>query len=207
MPAQFLSLLEHFSIGPRVGWDVLNQSLQSATRFRQTFPDFQVWVNFFPRQVLDQNCVALIRRAIERNGSQPEALVVEIPELIVARNDEVAKVARELTALGVTIAIDDFGTGGSSLSRLREVPAQLLKIDRSFVSRVDVDEKARTVSRAVARLARDLGIDVLAEGVENPEQIEIMLEAGCGLAQGYALGHPVPLETFEATFLAQENAS
>ena len=118
-----------------------------------------------------------------------------------------ATLASQLRELGVKTAIDDFGTGGSSLGRVRDVPVDILKIDRSFVNRSEVDHKAKAVASTVVRLARDLGLTVVAEGVENAAQLEVMSETGCELMQGYLLGHPLPAELFERTFMRLDAAS
>jgi diguanylate cyclase (GGDEF)-like protein len=197
-PADFIDLLERLSIGVRVGWNVMERSLQLANHWRLTVPDFRVWVNLFARQALDPKCVQRIRETILSTQSVPQALAVEINErIVVSEERDISALVSELRALGVMTAIDDFGTGGSSLGRVRDVPAQVLKIDRSFVTRCEVDAKARAVANAVVRLGTELGMDVVAEGVENSLQIEAMIEIGCEFAQGYALGHPVPADLFE----------
>ncbi|HVA33733.1 MAG TPA: bifunctional diguanylate cyclase/phosphodiesterase, partial [Candidatus Baltobacteraceae bacterium] len=197
-PDQFIELLGRLSIGDRVGWNVMEHSLRLAGAWRRQIPDFRVWVNLFVRQALDPACVRRVRELLAATGVPPQALVVEISETIVVSEErDVSALALDLRTIGVTTAIDDFGTGGSSLGRVRDVPAQVLKIDRSFVTRSEVDAKARAVAAAVVRLAADLGMAVVAEGVENVMQVEAMLQVGCEFAQGYALGHPVPAELFE----------
>jgi diguanylate cyclase (GGDEF)-like protein len=197
-PIDFIDMLERLSIGVRVGWDVMEKSLLLANRWRTTVPDFRVWVNLFARQALDPKCVARIQETIELAQSVPQALAVEINErIVVSEERDIISLVSGLRELGVMTAIDDFGTGGSSLGRVRDVPAQVLKIDRSFVTRCEVDAKARAVAAAVVRLGTELGMDVVAEGVENSLQIEAMIDIGCEYAQGYALGHPVPADLFE----------
>jgi diguanylate cyclase (GGDEF)-like protein len=197
-PADFIDLLERLSIGVRVGWNVMEQSLRLANAWRNAVPDFKVWVNLFARQALDPKCVQRIREVMAATQSTPSSLAVEINErIVVSEERDIIALVSELRALGVTTAIDDFGTGGSSLGRVRDVPAQVLKIDRSFVTRCEVDAKAKAVAAAVVRLGTELGMDVVAEGVENALQVEAMIEIGCEYAQGYALGHPVPADLFE----------
>jgi EAL domain-containing protein (putative c-di-GMP-specific phosphodiesterase class I) len=133
------------------------------------------------------------------NSSAPsQILVVEITERSVAADEfAFSHLGTELRALGVSVAIDDFGSGTSSLARLRELPANILKIDKSFVNRSDVDHKAMTVATTVVRLAAELDLTVVAEGIENRAQANAMLAIGCDYGQGYALGHPVPAADFE----------
>jgi EAL domain-containing protein (putative c-di-GMP-specific phosphodiesterase class I) len=197
-PASFLQLLERLSICKSVGWHVLDQGLRNAVRWREVVEDFTIWVNLFPLQALDPECSERIRTAIEATRSLPQSLVVEITERVVVNAEqEVVELARKLRSFGASMAIDDFGTGGSSLARIREVPAQILKIDKSFVNRSEVDSKAMAVASAVARLASELGMSVVAEGAESWLQVKSMAEIGCDYCQGYALGHPAPVELFE----------
>lgn len=197
-PDQFIDLLGRLSIGDHVGWRVMEESLRAGNTWRRQVPGFRVWVNLFARQALDPNCVRRIRELLATTQASPDSLVVEITErVVVSEEQDISSLAQELRAVGVTTAIDDFGTGGSSLGRVRDVPVQVLKIDRSFVTRCEIDAKAKAVAAAVVRLASELGMAVVAEGVENALQIDAMIEIGCEYAQGYALGHPVPADLFE----------
>ncbi len=202
-PDGFIDMLERLAISERVGWDVVDRSLAQAAIWRATIPDFKVWVNLFGRQAVDRDCSRRIGEAIVRAGLPSDVLVVEISERLVASDErEVAALVQSLRRLGVMTAIDDFGTGGSSFGRVSDVPAEILKIDRTFVNRSEVDAKAKAVATTIVRLASELGMTVLAEGVENAMQVEAMLDIGCYLAQGYALGHPLPADLFTRTVLA-----
>ena len=130
-------------------------------------------------------------RVVKQVGDEP----VEQPLIAQdRRGDErdIAALVARLREVGVQCAIDDFGTGGSSLGRVRDVPANMLKIDRSFVNKSEVDAKAKAVAATVVRLANELGMTVVAEGVENTMQLDVMMETGAHFVQGYALGHPLP---------------
>jgi diguanylate cyclase (GGDEF)-like protein len=202
VPASFISLLERLAIGDHVGWWVLDRALAYARVWRGVIPEFRVWVNLFARQVVARDAAGKILAALERAGLPGDALVIEISEQIVASDErDVAALVAELKRHGVAAAIDDFGTGGSSLGRVRHVPADVLKIDRSFVAMSEVDAKARAVAATVVRLAVELGMTVVAEGVENPMQLQVMNETGCTYVQGYALGHPLPADLFARTFV------
>ncbi len=207
-PSGFIELLERLSIGEHVGWSVMEQSLLQAGEWRREIPNFTVWVNLFARQILHRQCRDRVRDLLERTAVPGDALIVEINESVVASDDgDVAALVSSLREIGVHCAIDDFGTGGSSLGRVRDVPASVLKIDRSFVTKSEVDSKARAVAITVMRLASELGMTVVAEGVENMMQLEVMRETGCEYVQGYALGHPLPAELFARTFLTMDRAS
>lgn len=207
-PASFIELLERLAIGEHVGWKVMEQSLLQAREWRREIPDFRIWVNLFARQVLERNSAQRVKSILERCDVGADALVVEINESVVASDErDVAALVGSLRTLGVLTAIDDFGTGGSSLGRVREVPADVLKIDRSFVNKSEVDHKAKAVAATVVRLARELGMTVVAEGVENAMQLEVMQEMGCEYVQGYLLGHPMPADLFERTVMHVDQAS
>ncbi|MDE2481420.1 MAG: EAL domain-containing protein [bacterium] len=204
-PAEFIDLLERLSIAEQVGWQTMEQSLRRAGAWRAFVPEFRVWVNLFARQVLSRDCAPRVAALLERTAVSADALVIEINERVVASDErDVASLAADLRAIGVQSAIDDFGTGGSSLGRVRDVPAHVLKIDRSFVNRSEVDTKARAVAATVVRLGAELGMAVVAEGVENLMQLKVMQETGCDYVQGYALGHPLPAALFASTFFALE---
>lgn len=206
-PASFIDFLERLTIGDHVGWEVMETSLLQAGEWRNIIPDFRVWVNLFARQALARDCDRRIFELLERTRVPAEALVVEINESVVASDErDVAMLVSRLREGGVVSAIDDFGTGGSSLGRVRDVPAGVLKIDRSFVNKSEVDAKAKAVAATVVRLANELGMTVLAEGVENMMQLDVMMETGCHLVQGYALGHPLPADLFARTFLEMDRA-
>jgi diguanylate cyclase (GGDEF)-like protein len=206
-PSEFIHLLERLSICTSVGWDLLEDSLALAMSWRSIVPDFSVWVNLFPRQMSEPHFVDRIRDTIRSTGGVADALVVEITERIVASNElNVSSIVGSLRSSGVRTAIDDFGIGESSLGRVREVPAEFVKIDRGFVSRSEVDAKAMSVAKTIARLAVELDMRVLAEGIENELQSQAMEAIGCEFGQGYALGFPTPATTFERT-LTQSLAS
>ncbi len=207
-PDSFIEMLERLAISERVGWSVVDRSLAQAAIWRATVPDFKVWVNLFGRQAVDRECSRRIGEAILRAGLPSDVLVVEISERLVASDErEVAALVQSLRRIGVMTAIDDFGTGGSTFGRVSDVPAEILKIDRTFVNRSEVDAKAKAVATTIVRLASELGMTVLAEGVENAMQVEAMLDIGCHLAQGYALGHPLPADLFTRTVLDVSIAS
>lgn len=194
-PAAFLHLLERLAVGERVGWAILEASVAQTRIWRQRDPAFTMWVNVFGRQLHDPRFTERLLGILQAQGVPPSALVVEINETVVATDSaEIGAIAAELRAAGMRVAIDDFGTGGSSLGRLRDIPADVLKIDRSFVARSEIDPRARAVVGAIVTLAGEVDLEVVAEGVENALQLGVLESVGCGMVQGYALAHPMPAE-------------
>jgi EAL domain-containing protein (putative c-di-GMP-specific phosphodiesterase class I) len=164
--------------------------------------DITVCVNLSASQLRDTSMVADLRGILETNGCEPAWLQLEITETSMVRDVESASaVLARLRALGVRIAIDDFGTGYSSLSHLRHLPVDVLKIDKGFVADIDARRGENTggaaIVAAVIGLARGLGLDVVAEGVEKQTQLEFLSQRGCHAAQGYLICPPLPAADLE----------
>ena len=146
-----------------------------------------------PRQLFDTDIVGDVVAALTATGFPAELLTLELTEGMLVRDvDAVVAQLESLRALGVRIAIDDFGTGFSSLSYLRKLPADVLKIDRSFVTDLPGGRSASTLIASIVELARTLGLDVVAEGVETDDQRLALRDLDCGQAQGYLFARPQP---------------
>jgi EAL domain-containing protein (putative c-di-GMP-specific phosphodiesterase class I) len=157
-----------------------------------------VAVNMSARQLMSPVLVEMVRMALKATGLPANRLCIELTESAVLSSIEVAtEVLGQLRKLGVLIALDDFGTGFSSLSYLRQLPVDIVKIDRSFVEQIDSDPVARAIVGAVLSLAQSLGMTVVAEGVESETQREQLRQLGCDVVQGFSLGRP----TDEAEFI------
>ena len=148
-------------------------------------------VNLSPRQFLDPDLANGIRQVLRSTGLEPCALELEITESsVMDRSEASLGVLQQLRALGVRVVLDDFGTGYSSLAYLRQLPLDTIKIDRSFVTDLDVQDPNVGIVRAVVSLAHGLGITVVAEGIETDEQARRLRELGCDMGQGFAWAHP-----------------
>jgi len=149
-------------------------------------------VNVSVRQVQDQNLATDVLGILAATGLPPDRLVLELTESTVRHADDVVEdVLSGPGAAGVRLALDDFGTGYSSLGSLHRLPLQLLKVDHSFVSALD-HHRGEQVVRAILGLALNLGLDVVAEGIERPDQAAALAELGCRYGQGYLFGRPGP---------------
>jgi diguanylate cyclase (GGDEF)-like protein len=150
-------------------------------------------INVSVRQLIRPQFTEVLLRALDEAGIEPGQLCVEVTETSLAENIEVVVTAlRELRKTGIRVAIDDFGTGHASLTYLAKFPVDVVKVDRSFVHGLGNDPASGVIVRSVAAMAHALGMTVIAEGVENLHQLEIVLEAGCDAAQGYLFSRPVP---------------
>ncbi len=149
----------------------------------------QLWSARFPQKLLHQ---------VQTMQLDPHQIVVEITESTAMTDpDRTGDILRTLHDEGFMIAIDDFGTGYSSLARLKDLPVDILKIDRSFVSDVHVDRDAGTMVQAMVQLAKNMGMTPLAEGVETVEELAFLRALNCPLGQGYLFSRPVPPEAIE----------
>ena len=201
-PGAFLDLLESLALADRVGEWVVYEACRQVREWTDRGLDLSMWVNVFPRQALDPNFTTAVTRALVENRVKPELLVLEIVERVFGEDEkQVGESIHSLRSLGVQIAIDDFGTGHSSLARLRESPAHIMKIDGSFVKRSEVDPRARGVVHAVLQIAQEMRLTPLAEGIENEAQLKLVTDQGCRLVQGYHLARPMPPEQVERLLL------
>ncbi len=204
LPAGFIPLAEETGLGHAVGHWVLDRASRQAREWRDRgLGNLVVCVNLSASQLRDTSMVADLKKVLARNGCEPGWLQFEITETSMVRDVEGASlVLAKLRALGVRIAIDDFGTGFSSLSHLRHLPVDILKVDKAFVA--DIESAKRNESgggaaivSAVIGLARGLGLDVVAEGVEKQAQLDFLEREGCGACQGYLICPPLPADEFE----------
>jgi EAL domain-containing protein (putative c-di-GMP-specific phosphodiesterase class I) len=155
--------------------------------------DFSVGVNISPRQFASSDLPGMVRRVVHDIGLDPHYLELEVTESAAMQDAERAvDTLNALRALGIRLAIDDFGTGYSSLSYLKRFPVQRLKLDQSFVRNMPNDPADASIVRAVIVLARNLGLDVIAEGVETEPQRALLRRYGCREIQGYLVARPAP---------------
>ena len=200
-PEEFIPVAERSGLIDPLTWWAIDEALGRLKVWRQVAPDLGMAVNLSPRCLSSPELTSQVRSSLARWDLEPSALRLELTESSVAEESG-GEVLGELSALGVHLSIDDFGTGYSSLARLREMPFDEVKIDRSFVMHMceDVDDEA--VVRSVIRMARGLDKVATAEGVEDRRTLERLAALGCHAAQGYFLSKPVPAEQCEALLLA-----
>jgi EAL domain-containing protein (putative c-di-GMP-specific phosphodiesterase class I) len=166
-----------------------------------------VAVNVSPRTLLDRELVQTVAAALDETGLSPAQLKLEITETAIMVDPAAAlQVLEQLAATGVALSIDDFGTGYSSLSYLRRLPVEEVKIDRSFVQTMMSQDGDHVIVRSTIDLASNLGLTVVAEGVEDGEALEELARLGCHQAQGYFISRPVPAAELSG-WLAEEPAT
>jgi EAL domain-containing protein (putative c-di-GMP-specific phosphodiesterase class I) len=169
-------------------------------------PALRLAVNLSAAQFADPRLSRNIGDALDAHGVAWDRLEVEMTETAVMGNrDKAARVFHDLRALGVTVAIDDFGTGYSTMSQIKDLPFDTMKIDREFVHGVDTSRESQAICRALIELAKGLDIAVLAEGVEVEADLKRMQMLGCELFQGYYFSRPMPADKF-ATWVHDKGA-
>jgi diguanylate cyclase (GGDEF)-like protein len=193
-PVEFIPLAEETGAIIGIGRWVLHEALrQGAAWSAKTGASLRMAVNLSPRQFQDRDVVPDVIAALQATGFPATQLTLEVTEGVLVRDvDAVVAQLEALRALGIRIAIDDFGTGFSGLSYLRHMPADIIKIDRSFVSDLPSGRSATTLITSIVELARTLGLDVVAEGVETEEQRVALADLRCAQAQGYLFARPLP---------------
>ena len=210
-PADFLPLAERTGLmGPLSDW-VIGEACAQAQQWRDRKVDLYVSINL-PPSFWQPTAMRHVLSTIESFGLNPDRLMIEITEsaMMVETRANMDSVIDELHERGLRLAIDDFGSGHSSLSRLNQMRVSTLKIDRSFVQDLPDDPNSAVLVSSIIQLARNLGLDPLAEGIETEEQRAFFLEHGCELGQGFHFSRPVKpaeLETLYRASRAAESAA
>ncbi len=199
-PGEFIGVLEDSGLIGRAGQWVLRAACEQYRRgFGAAARPGRIAVNVSPRQFWFAGFPQMVRAVLAETGVPPQALELEITENVFVQDVERAiEIADELRALGVRFALDDFGTGHSSMSYLRRLPVDTIKIDRSFLFDVETDRQAAAILEAIIALGRTVGKTVVAEGVETAGQLQFLRERGCEIGQGFYFSRPVPPAEFGA---------
>jgi EAL domain-containing protein (putative c-di-GMP-specific phosphodiesterase class I) len=194
-PAEFVPLAERTgTIAHLTRW-VLTTALRQCAEWRLTHPDLTVAVNLAAANVLDVGLPAMVQELLDEHGLPGDALECEVSETTVMSDPHrVTEVLSALRALGVRLSLDDFGTGQASLAYLKQLPLHEVKIDRTFITGMSDDDGDAVIVRSTIDLARNLGLDVVAEGVESASVLEALVDLRCNSAQGFYLSPPLPTE-------------
>ena len=194
-PLEFVPVAEEVGLIRPIGLRVLQDAAERSAAWHALDPS-RAWttsVNLSPQQLLDVDLVHRVGDVLARTGLAPHLLTLELTETAMMLDlDGAARRLQALRDIGVGIAIDDFGTGSSSLSYLHQLPVDVVKLDRAFISRLEDDTTSLAMVRAVLDIASALGLTTIAEGIETPGQLRILGELGCDKAQGFLLSRPVP---------------
>ncbi|AXQ31401.1 EAL domain-containing protein [Solimonas sp. K1W22B-7] len=199
LAGQFIRVAEESGLIEEIGDWVLNEACRQnrAWQLRGLKP-LPVSVNLSGFQLYRRDIVAKVERALRASGMDPEWLELEVTESVLMQDVErVVRILREIRGMGVKLALDDFGTGYSSLAYLQRFPLSRLKVDQTFVRDISVDDSDAAICKAIIALARTLGLQVVAEGVETQQQLGFLREHRCDVVQGNLLGAAMPPESME----------
>ena len=203
MPNEFIHIAEEMGIISKIDeWGLLQACKQNKIWQDKGYPPITISVNMSQAQLYQTDVVASVKNALEESKISPEYIEVELTETMAMVDiDRTISVLNSLKELGVSISMDDFGTGYSSLSSLKILPIDLLKIDRSLVYDIETNMTARHITKAICELGKAMNLTLLAEGVENTAQRDILEELGCDIIQGFLYSRPQPAAVVERNFL------
>jgi diguanylate cyclase (GGDEF)-like protein/PAS domain S-box-containing protein len=205
-PTRFIPIAEETGAIVAIGDWVIEQACTTLARWAliPAIAHLELSVNVSPRQFIEADFVDKLKDTLQRSTAQPRRLVLEITEgIVMDRADEVAERMQELCKLGINLSIDDFGTGYSSLSYLQRLPLRQLKIDRSFIRDIEVNQNSEAIVRAIIALGTSMGLMIVAEGVETEQQQRLLISLGSDMLQGYHVGEPIALADFEKIILGK----
>ncbi|MET0857826.1 MAG: EAL domain-containing protein [Telluria sp.] len=206
-PVRFIPIAERTGLIIQIGAWALQEACRQVQRWNQDGIHVKVAVNLSPRQFYQKDLLPMIRASVERNAIGAGSLELEITEsALMSREQEVDALMRDIRALGIELSIDDFGTGYSSLAYLKRFPVQRLKIDRAFIRDLGKDDDSAAIVRTILNLAHGLKLQVVAEGVETGQQLDILRAMACDEYQGFLFSRPVDAAAVAALF-AQNRAA
>ena len=201
-PLEFIPVAEETGLIVPIGSWVLREACSQMRAWQLLFPSepaLTIAVNFSAKQFIQPNLVEQVKQVLVETQLDPGSLKIEFTESVAMQDAErTTRILGELKTLGLDTSIDDFGTGYSSLSYLIRLPLDILKLDRSFVSRMDKNKESRQIVHTILSLADNLGMDVVAEGIETVEQADELKSLGCQYAQGYFFSKPINKGSVEA---------
>lgn len=202
-PSEFIPLAERSDLILELDRYVLQKACSDAVELLSIQPDLRFAINLSGKSFQDSGLPSYLKGVLDQTGLASDRVEIEITESVFIGNRATSdKVFSALVDLGVKLAVDDFGTGYSNLASLAELPLDRIKIDRSFIKDAELNEKRRKLVLSILAFAKSLDIEVVAEGVENNEQMELLIRNQCEFAQGFYLSHPLPMEKLE-TYLFQ----
>jgi diguanylate cyclase (GGDEF)-like protein/PAS domain S-box-containing protein len=193
-PDRFIPICEEIGLIKEIGLWVLTTACEAVVRWEQAgYSGLRIAVNISGRQLVEEEFATRVKQVLTQTGCSPQKLELEITEgYLIQYPERIVDQFSQLREMGIHIAIDDFGTGYSSLTYLKQFPISILKIDYTFMRDILVDSNDQAIIRAIIALGKSMGLRVIAEGVENEQQLEFIMLEGCNEAQGYYYAKPMP---------------
>lgn len=203
-PLKFISIAEETGLIVPIGSWVLQEACRQMKEWHEEgFSKLGIAVNISPRQCQDRNLIKTVSKVLQESGLDSKYLEIEVTETIMQDIEESSLILNELKKLGVQISIDDFGTGYSSLSYLKHLPIDHIKIDKSFVDEITLSPKDEAIIKTIIDMGHHLGINVIAEGIENEQQLLSLKKHQCYVGQGYFFSRPLPSNEIERLFMTK----
>jgi EAL domain-containing protein (putative c-di-GMP-specific phosphodiesterase class I) len=200
-PAKFIPIAEETGIIVTIGTAILEEATRKIRDWQSRFPmnpPLSVAVNISEKQLLQPDFTEIVHRVLDETGIPPPSLSLEITENVLFQESaNIEKILTSLKTLGVQLEVDDFGTGYSSLSRLDRYPFDAIKIDQSLVFRMGMDKRSADVIKGVVSLAKRLNLSLIAEGIENGDNAEVLATIGCAQGQGFYFSKPMEADEVE----------
>jgi EAL domain-containing protein (putative c-di-GMP-specific phosphodiesterase class I) len=194
-PKEFISVAEESGLIIPIGRWILEEACKQARSWQKKLPQHEklsISVNLSAKQLMHPALRGQLEDVLKKTGLNPRFLKLEVTEsTVIERSETALAVLSEIKALGISLSMDDFGTGYSSLTYLHQFPFERLKIDRSFVDKMDHDPKSEAIVRTILLLGKNLKMEVVAEGIESSRQLDLLRQLGCGLGQGFLFSKPV----------------
>jgi len=207
-PAEFIPLAEDTGLIIPIGNWVIDRACRQIKEWtKKTGKPIRIAINISPKQFMQLDLVRVIRNSIEKHGIDPSLLEIEITEGAMQDTKETIPILKRLKDLGIKISVDDFGTGYSSLSYLKQFPIDVLKIDQSFIRDIKYSGKDAAIITTIIHLGNSLGMEVIAEGVEEQIQVDFLTNADCEKAQGFFFARPLRAEEAEEKFILKPKTS
>ena len=208
LPGDFIAAAEASGLIHQIGEWVIREACRQHERWRQAgLPAFRIAINVSPMQFRSPDFRDRLMSALDSSTMDPSCLELEVTETtVMSRIEEATRTLVWLKELGLRVALDDFGTGYSSLSHLAQLPIDKLKVDKAFVTHIDSDQRSLAIAETVLALGQKLGVETVAEGIENPGAFSMLRDLGCGLAQGYLIGRPMRPEQLSDWHTARESS-
>ena len=198
-PGDFIPLAEYLGLITSIGDYVLEEACRQCRYWNEHgIPDFHINVNLSVVQLLQKDVAETVARILKKTGVNPKNIVLEITESFAINDmDRVLDIIKGIKKLGPRIALDDFGTGYSSLNYIKQLPLDIIKVDKTFIDDIVDDEYAQAFIKLIVELSDTIDTDIIVEGVENEAQLNILKELGVDYIQGFYYGKPVPAYEFE----------
>lgn len=200
-PAQFIPIAEATGLIVEIGDWIINEVCRYQKEWNvKGYRPVRIAINISPKQFRKENFARKIKATLKKYNVAPQLIEVEITESSMTNVHETYSILTELKQLGVYVSVDDFGTGYSSLSYLKRYPIDIIKIDQSFIADIEKDDKNEAIIKAIISMSHNLGLEVIAEGIEEPSQVAFLKRHRCQKGQGYLYNKPLPVETIVAQY-------